>query len=239
MRVVVSVGGSVLAPDLDPERVEAHAAAVEELVAAGWEVGVVVGGGQIAREYIETARTLGADEIRGDEIGIAVTRLNARLLIAALGDAAALSPAETYEEAEAAIRRGEVAVMGGTDPGHTTDAVSAALAEYVGADRLVLATSVPGVFDADPNADDSAERYDRLSPDQLVDVVAGIEMTAGSSAPVDLLGAKIIQRSEMRTVVIDGNDPARIVDAVLSDEHDGTDVVPADGTDGDPNRQGQ
>ena len=63
MRVVVSIGGSVLAPDLDPDRVAAYAEAVERLVADGCEVGVVVGGGSIARKYIGTARELGANEV--------------------------------------------------------------------------------------------------------------------------------------------------------------------------------
>ncbi|MFW5919280.1 MAG: UMP kinase [Halanaeroarchaeum sp.] len=226
MRVVVSLGGSVLAPDLDHARVAAHAAAIERLVDAGWSVGVVVGGGGVAREYIESARALDANEIELDEMGIAVTRLNARLLIAALDDLAAPAPAETYDEAKAALRRGDVAVMGGVMPGQTTDAVSAALAEFVESDLLVYATSVPGVFDADPNEDDDATRFDEMTASELVDVIVDTEMTAGASAPVDLLAAKLIQRSRMRSIVLDGNDPEAIVDAVLSGVHDGTDVIP-------------
>ena len=229
MNVVVSIGGSVLAPDLRADRVASYAAVIEELVADGCTVGAVVGGGGIARQYIHTARELGANEIELDTIGIDVTRLNARLLIASLGDAVAPSPAETYEEAREALRRGGVCVMGGVAPAQTTDAVGAALAEYANADLLVYATSVPGVFSADPNEDDEARQFDRLSASELVDVIAGIEMTAGSSAPVDLLAAKVIQRSDMRTIVLDGTDPERIVTAVRRGEHDGTDVVPEGG----------
>ncbi|WP_259518061.1 UMP kinase [Halanaeroarchaeum sp. HSR-CO] len=226
MRAVVSLGGSVLAPDLDPARVAAHARAITRLVDAGVSVGVVVGGGGVARDYIESARALEANEIELDDMGIAVTRLNARLLIAALENLAAPSPATTYDEAKAALRRGDVAVMGGVMPGQTTDAVSAALAEFVEADLLVYATSVPGVFDADPNEDDEATRFDRMSAAELVDVIVGTEMTAGASAPVDLLAAKLIERSRMRSIVLDGNDPEAVVDAVLDGDHDGTDVVP-------------
>jgi len=231
MRVVVSIGGSVLAPDLAHERVRQHADALERLVDEGCSVGAVVGGGGIAREYIDTARSLGANEIELDDIGISVTRLNARLLIAALGEDAAPSPAETYEEAGEAIRRGDVAVMGGVTAGQTTDAVAAAVAEYTDADLLVYATSVPGVFDADPNEDSSATRFDSMTAGELVDVIAGIEMAAGSSAPVDLLAAKLIERSRVRTVVLDGTDPENIVDAVRTGEHDGTDIVPEGETD--------
>jgi uridylate kinase len=226
MRVVISIGGSVLAPDLDADRVAGHAAAVERLVEADCEVGAVVGGGGVARDYIGAARRLGANEVQLDQIGIDVTRINARLLITALGGISAPSPAHDYEAAGEALRRGDVAVMGGVMPGQTTDAVAAALAEYVDADLLVYATSVDGVFSADPDADPDAEQYPRLSGTELVDLVAPMSRGAGASAPVDLLAAKLIERSTMRTIVLDGTDPERVADAVLRGEHSGTDVIP-------------
>ncbi|SEO56293.1 uridylate kinase [Halorientalis persicus] len=229
MKVVVSIGGSVLAPDLDPERVRAYANVVESLLAAGHRVGVVVGGGTVARDYIASARELGANEMQLDQLGIGVTRLNARLLIAALGEAAAPTPPETYEDAGAAFHRGDVPVMGGVAAAQTTDAVSAALAEYVNADLLVYATSVPGVFSADPNEHDDATKYTELSPTDLVDVIADIEMAAGSNAPVDLLAAKVIQRANLRAVVLDGTEPAAVERAIIDDDHDGTEIVPGDG----------
>jgi len=226
MRVVISIGGSVLAPDLDADRVAGHAAAVERVVDEGGEVGVVVGGGGTARKYIGAARRLGANEVQLDQIGIDVTRINARLLIAALDDRAAPSPAHEYEEAGEALRRGDVPVMGGVMPGQTTDAVAAALAEYVDADLLVYATSVDGVFSADPDSDPDAEQYSRLTGTELVDLVAPMSRGAGASAPVDLLAAKLIERSKMRTVVLDGTDPDAVASAVFDGEHSGTDVVP-------------
>jgi uridylate kinase len=226
MKVVVSIGGSVLAPDLGSERVRDHANVIEDLAAEGCTIGTVVGGGGVAREYIASARELGANEIELDDIGIDVTRLNARLLIAALSEQAAPSPAEDYESAGAAMHRGDITVMGGVTPGQTTDAVSAALAEYTNADLLVYATSVPGVFSDDPNENPDAQKYDELDAGELVDVIAGLEMNAGSSAPVDLLAAKLIERSGVRTIVLDGTEPERIADAVRYGDHDGTDVVP-------------
>jgi uridylate kinase len=227
MRVVVSVGGSVLAPDLGANRVEAYAAVVEGLVEAGHEVAAVVGGGGVAREYIGAARDLGANEIELDQLGIAVTRLNARLLLAALDEAiVAPSIPEDYEAAGEALHRGDVAVMGGVVPAQTTDAVAAALAEYVDADLLVYATSVPGVYSADPNEDPDAERYDELTAGELAETIASMEMNAGSSAPVDLLAAKVIQRAGLEAIVLDGNDPDRVRRAVEADEFEGTRVVP-------------
>jgi len=226
MKVVVNIGGSVLAPDLKPDRVADYAAAIQSLDEAGHTLGAVVGGGPTAREYITTARELGANEIELDQLGIAVTRLNGRLLIAALDDRAAPTPAETYESGREAIRRGDIPVLGGVVAAQTTDAVAAAFAEYVGADLLVYATSVDGVYSADPKSNGEATRFDQLAAGELVDVIADMEMNAGSSAPVDLLAAKVIQRSGIRTVVLDGTDPQRVVDAVQDDEFEGTEILP-------------
>jgi len=57
-------------------------------------------------------------------------------------------------------------------------------------------------------------------------VIADIEMDAGSSAPVDLLAAKIIQRSGIRTIVLDGTDPERVVRAVEDGEFEGSEILP-------------
>lgn len=229
MRVVISIGGSVLAPELRAGSIRANAEAIERLDGAGIELGLVVGGGSVARDYIGTARELGANEIALDDIGISATRLNARLLIAALDGIAAPTPVESYEGGLESMRRGDVPVLGGVTPGQTTDAVSAALAEYVEADLLVYATSVNGVFTADPDEDTTAEQIGSMTPSALVDVIVDTELVAGSSAPVDLLAAKLIERSGMRTIVLDGTDPDGLVDAVLRGDHDGTDVTP-DGT---------
>ena len=226
MNVVLSVGGSVLRAGMSYEQVAGYANAISAISDAGCTLGVVTGGGTTAREYIEAGRALGANEIELDELGIAITRVNARLLIAALGDAVAPTPAETYAEARRALGTYDIAVMGGTSAGHTTDAVSAALAEYIDAELLVLATSVPGVFDADPNEDSDARQFSEMTPDELLDVVAGLEMNAGSPAPVDLLAAKIIERAGLRTIVIDGTEPSAAIDTILEGRHNGTEVIP-------------
>lgn len=225
MKVVVSIGGSVLAPTVGSDRVGTYANLLEGVADAGHALGVVVGGGPTARKYIDAGRKLGANEIELDELGIAVTRLNARLLISAFDDRAAPSPPVDHGTAREAMRHGDVPIMGGTVAGHTTDAVATGLAEYVDADLLVYATSVPGVFDADPDQTDTATKFSTMTPGELVDVVSDIHLDAGSNSPVDVLATKLLQRSEIRAVVVDGSDPAN-VRAAIDGDHDGTDIVP-------------
>ncbi len=224
MRTVISLGGSVLFGERSAETIEGHASAVERLVDSGHEVAVVVGGGSIAREFIEVGRDLGADEVRLDEIGIDITRVNARLMIEAIGELAHPWPATTYAEAGQALRHGDLPVLGGVAPAQTTDAVSAATAEYVRADLLVYATSVDGVYSGDPHEDATATRFEEIDIDELLEVIASIHMSAGSKSPVDLLAAKIIQRAKLPTIVMDGSDPVAIEQAVRSGAHDGTTV---------------
>ncbi|GFO96353.1 uridylate kinase [groundwater metagenome] len=220
MKIVVSVGGSVLARALSPEKFRSYASALKDISKKN-TIFIVTGGGKAARDYIGAARELGADEATCDFIGIEVTRLNARLLIAALGDDAYYEPPMNYKEAKNASLSGKIVVMGGVTPGQTTDAVSAVLAEYTGADLLINATAIDGVYTSDPKKNRDAKKFDSMTPQQLIEVVMKTEMVAGANSPVDLLAAKIIERSNIKTIVLNGEDPGNIVDAV-SGKHKGT-----------------
>lgn len=220
MKIVVSVGGSVLARIMSPEKFRSYAASLKD-ISKNNTVFIVTGGGKAARDYIGVARELGADEATCDLIGIELTRLNARLLIAALGDDAYFEPPLNYKEAKSAGISGKIVVMGGVTPGQTTDAVSAVLAEYIGADLLINATSIDGVYSSDPKKNRDARKFDSMTPQQLIEIVMKTEMVAGANSPVDLLAAKIIERSGIKTIVLSGEEPQNIVDAV-SGKHKGT-----------------
>ncbi|MDO9518561.1 MAG: UMP kinase [Methanosarcinaceae archaeon] len=216
MLVVISVGGSILAKDLKSDRFISYANALSAL-AKEHRLVVVTGGGVAARDYINVARSVGANEVACDFIGIEVTRLNAHLLISALGNNAFPEPPRTYKEAEAALTSGKIVVMGGVIPGQTTDAVSAILAEYLGADLMVIATSVDGVYTADPTTNPDAVKFEKMTAKELVNIVMSIEMKAGSKSPVDPLAAKIIERCHIETIVMDGNDPIAVSEVIMQE----------------------
>ncbi len=209
MKVVLSLGGSVFSGETG--KIREFAKAIETISQEN-QVFVVVGGGKLAREYIQRARELGATETFCDYVGIAATRMNAILFISALPSAAKKVP-EDFMEAEELSKLYKVVVMGGTFPGHTTDATAALLAEFVKADMLINATNVDGVYSADPKADPNAVKYDKLSPQQLVEIVSKNSAKAGTNVVIDLLAAKIIERSRIKTYVILGT-PENILRAV-------------------------
>jgi uridylate kinase len=220
MKVVISLGGGYFA---NAALIKDIAEVLEEL-AKSCSLYVVTGGGVIARDCIAIARSLGANEAVCDYIGIAVTRVNAKLLISALKDAYP-EPFSDYKEiAEATVKEEEkIAVMGGVSPGYTTDAVAAILAEYIDADLFIDVTSVDGVYDADPHKYPTARKYDKLTAKELVALTMKEELKAGSRVVIDPVAAKIIERSGIKTLVIDASNPRDIRDAVHG-KHHGTEI---------------
>lgn len=220
-------GGSILAPDLpDVDCIRETARVLRELKARRHELLVVVGGGRTARRYIGAARELKATHAYCDTIGIDATRLNARLLIAALGELAELNPITTFDGATRAMLRGKIPVMGGTVPGHTTDAVAAGLADASRSDLLVFFTDVDGVYTADPKLDPSAKKFEAMTSRQLLELVAGVKMKPGVTAIIDPIGAKIIDRSGIKTLVLGRQEVHRLQKILGGAGHSGTTVVP-------------
>ncbi len=173
-KIVISLGGSVLVPSLESNNIDRYVSVLKKMAGKCRIFIVVGGGGGGAPVHRGVARGLGAGgEAVADELGIMVTRLNARLLIAGLGDAAYPRVAENYTEALEFAETGKIVVMGGITPAQTTDAVSAVLAESVGADLLINATSVNGIYSADPKKDAGAVRHERLTPQELLDIITG------------------------------------------------------------------
>ncbi len=220
-KIVISLGGSILIPGITKNRIREYVPVLKEL-AGRYQIFVVVGGGGEARRYIEAARALAIDEGTADEIGILVTRLNATMLVAAMGDAAYPKVAESHSEAKKFAEHKKCVIMGGITPGQTTDAVAAVLAERVRADVFINVTSVDGIYSADPKKDPSAVRYDHLTPKQLLEIVGKVQMTAGLNTVLDVIAARVVERSGIPLIVLDGTDPENLRSAVMTGNYKGS-----------------
>lgn len=221
-RVVAAVGGSVLVPSLEEHRLKEWADTLIRLSEKGIQVFVVVGGGGEARRYISACRDIALDEASSDEIGIMVTRINAALLIGALKEYAYPRAAESYLQAKEFAVSGKIVVMGGVTPGQTTDAVGAVLAEETNSSMMLDLTAVDGIYTADPKRDLSAKKFDTMTPAELISLIMKEKMNAGSNMIIDLVAAKVTERSGVPLVVIDGRDPKILEDALLEGKFSGT-----------------
>lgn len=226
--VIAALGGSLLRPEVEERHawLESLVDIVRDRVAMDDRLGLVVGGGAAAREGIALARPIIDSEDRLDRIGIAATRLNATIVRESLADAGipiSGTIPHSVNEAASLLEKRQVVVMGGTRPGHTTDAVAIKLAVAVGAERCVIATNVAKVHESDPHTNPDAVAHDRLTHSQLQVIVGPAEHSrAGPSQVVDPMGASAAASAGMPLCILDGRDPERIRVAIEGGDFGGT-----------------
>ena len=163
---------------------------------------VVAGGGKIARHFISHARSSGADESTLDELGIEISRLNAKLLIYALKDKAYPHPPTSLKEAKNAVDSGLIVVAGGLHPGQSTNGTAALIAEKVKAVQFLNATDVKGIYDSDPNKSKKAKLFKTIELKKLRGMLVKEDSVAGGYDLMDIVALKIIERSKIKTRVI-------------------------------------
>jgi uridylate kinase len=214
MRLVVRLGGSVVASPVNTKLMSEYADLIKTVKAKGHEVAVVVGGGAMAREFIKIAKDLGLEMQAQDEIAISVSRLYAQLFLKKLGEAGCSKVALTLDDAAQCLSEGKVVVMGGLKPGITTDAVAALVSERINADLLVKGTDQEGVYDKDPRKHADAIKLDRLSFDDLSKVFEESVHKAGIHQIIDPEAIKVLKRHRVKLIVVNGFKPENILAAV-------------------------
>jgi uridylate kinase len=221
MRVVLRIGGSVVASPVDPKLISKYVNVLRELKNRGHEVVVVVGGGKLAREFIETARELELEEKDQDEIAISVSRIFAQLFLKKLGEMGCTTVPLTLNNAIECLHKKKIVVMGGLKPGMTTDTVAALLAERIDADLLVKATDQEGIYNKDPKKYEDAVKLDHLSFEDLSTVLAENEHKAGIHQILDPEAVKILKRKQIKIFVFNGFKPDNVLSAIEG-KHVGT-----------------
>ena len=129
----------------------------------------------------------------------------------------------SVNEAVSLLEERPVVVMGGTRPGHTTDAVAIRLAVASDADRCIIATNVAKVYDSDPRTNPNARSFDNLTHSQLRDIVGPAEHSkAGPSQVVDPIGADVAAEAGMPLCILDGRSISALRSAIEGEEFGGT-----------------
>jgi uridylate kinase len=218
MRVVVRVGGSVVASPLNAPLIGKYVDLLKDLKLQGHEVVAVVGGGSLAREFIRVAAELGSEEAQQDWAAIHVSRLLAQLFVLCLGEAGCGGVPVSVDEAEACLKQSKIVVMGGLRPGMTTDSVAALIGERVQADLLVKGSNVDGIFTKDPKKFSDTEKLDTLKFEDLDRLLEADSHRAGINQILDPEAVKILQRSRLKTVVVNGYDAENVLAAVKGEQ---------------------
>lgn len=182
-RVLLKLSGESLAGSgkqgFAVEVLQSYARQIKAAVESGVEVGIVIGGGNIFRGIQGAGR--GFDRVKGDQMGMLATIINSLALQSALIDAGARCKVMTSIGMEPVgelfakdrvleyMAAGNVVIIGGgtSNPYFTTDSASALRAIEIEADVLLKGTRVDGVYTADPERDPTAEKFDRLTFDEV------------------------------------------------------------------------
>ena len=183
-RVLLKLSGEALMGDLDygiePRVIKRIAAEIATARKTGVEIAIVIGGGNIFRGA--GLAGAGMDRVTGDYMGMLATVMNALAIQDALESqgvfARVMSALQIHDVCEDYIRRravrhlekGRVIILaaGTGNPFFTTDTAASLRAIEIGADVLLKATKVDGVYDADPVKHPDAKRFDVVSYDQVI-----------------------------------------------------------------------
>jgi len=189
-RILLKLSGEALLGDedygIDPVIIDRIAGEIQEVHDTGVQVAIVIGGGNIFRGA--GLAESGIDRVTGDHMGMLATLMNSLALQDSLEktgvDARVMSAISVHAVSEDYIRRRAtrhlekrrvVIIAGGTgNPFFTTDTAAALRAIEIGADIVLKATKVDGVYSADPKVDKNAHFYDSLNYDEVIEGKLGV-----------------------------------------------------------------
>ncbi len=204
---VISLGGSLVAP----EGVDVEFLSGFRRILMNWldaqparKAVLVVGGGAPARIYQQAARALSGNISNEDLdwIGIAATRINARLVRSAFSGDAPCDIVENPEICE--FNQGRILVASGWKPGFSTDYDAVVLAERFDAECLINLSNIEAVYTADPQKDPGAKPLEKASWQQLQDIV-GHTWSPGANWPFDPIATQRAKEAGLRVIVAKGS----------------------------------
>ncbi len=229
-RILLKLSGEALMGDdaygINRETLAAVVAEIREVSAMGVEIGVVIGGGNIFRGLAASAS--GMDRATADYMGMLATVMNAMALQDAMRQAGLNSRVQSALNIEQVVEpyirgkairyleEGKVVIFGaGTgNPFFTTDTAAALRGSEIGAEIVLKATKVDGVYTADPKKDPQAKRYERVSFDEAIGRNLGVmDATALALCRDQKLPIKvfsIFKRGALRRIVL-GEDEGTLV----------------------------
>lgn len=214
MRIVLRLGGSVLASPVNIDLISRYVEIVKKLRNENHELVVIVGGGKLAREFIDIARKLKLNEADQDEIAISISRVYAQLFLSKIIQQQKKKVVTSLREVLPYLQKEKLVVMGGLKPGITTDTVAALVAKKIKANLIVKGTNQDGVYNKDPRNNSDAIMINKLTFLELSRILQETKHKAGIHQIVDPEAAKILKNQKITLIVVNGFTPNNILRAV-------------------------
>ncbi|HET7361838.1 MAG TPA: UMP kinase [Salinimicrobium sp.] len=229
-RILLKLSGEALMGNrqygIDPQRLAEYAQEIKTVVEKGVEVAIVIGGGNIFRGVSGASK--GMERVTGDHMGMLATVINGLALQSALEDAEVetrlQSAIKINEVAEPFIRRkairhlekGRVVIFGGGtgNPYFTTDSAAVLRAIEIQAEVILKGTRVDGIYNADPEKDKKATKFDFISFEDVI--TKGLKV-------MDTTAFTLSQENKLPIIVFDMNTPGNLFKVVMG-ENIGTKV---------------
>lgn len=206
---------------IDPEMLRYYANQIKTASAQGVQIAVVIGGGNIFRGLDD--HNSGVEKIQGDYMGMLATCINGMALQSALETAGVftrlISAIEMRQIAEPYIRRravrhlekGRVLIFsaGTGNPYFTTDSAAALRASEIAADVILKGTRVDGIYDADPEKNPNARKFESLSFDEVI---------SRNLKVMDMTAFTICKENKMPIIVFDINSPDNLINIIQGEK---------------------
>ena len=229
MRIsVLSVGGSIIAPDkVNSVFLADFLAKIRSYLTANPEDKLifVCGGGAPARVYQQAYREVVSDAVEQDAgaqdwIGIKATHINAELVKAIFGKLC-LDSVVTNPTAEDVSFSGRILVAGGWKPGFSTDTDAVYLAKRFGAKLVINLSNIAKVYTDDPRKNPDAKPIDSISWADFRAMV-GDEWVPGKNAPFDPIASRLAQEAGIRVICADGRNTENTLAILNGEAFEGT-----------------
>ena len=221
MAVVISLGGSMVNGTGNPDL--KFLKKFKSLLKGKEKIGIVVGGGKIARDYVKASQNFSKNQFWGDTLAVYATRLNAALVTRAFEDEACPVVFQDFESAAIASKEYRIVVMGGTIPGITTDTDAVLLAEAMDAKRVINVSNVDGVYDSDPRKNKKAKMYKKMEFKQLLTLAnTSDKRKPGTNFVFDVIACKLAARTKMELHFVGGKNISDLSKAMKGNPHKGT-----------------
>jgi uridylate kinase len=226
MVTVISLGGSIVAPDgVDEAFLKEFAALIGELLKEDDKRRFifVVGGGGPARAWQKAYRSVCPDavDVEADWIGIMATRLNAQLVRAIMGEWCTQDVVTDPTQVEPLM--GRVLVASGWKPGFSTDYDAVLLAERFHADAVINLSNIEKIYTDDPKKNPEAKPIDSISWADFCSMV-GDEWVPGKNIPFDPIASKHAAKMGLKVICAAGKNLPNLRNILLDKEFIGTTI---------------